>query len=505
MRRTILLTLLAASACAPERPREPTPGAVVTLATFTGKVDAAAGTFEVRTDEPAPRQVRGGLVTIPTDGVAATIANSGASWNRTSRGASICANAAVTGANVVVTAKYPSPTFLGGVYAQIDSILSGTGVQACTGNLDATPPDGLSNTWGLWSYGSLGANGTATAEWDFVTGSAASFTFRGSLRGVVGDQFAYGASSPSPPAMAGALDDLRRVVAYSPATRGIVYVTSGGAIAFVNLDGTLDKVYTPAAGAIQTLAVHPTASTVWFTKWTNVSGSNSLSYGLLQADGTLVGEQTYGEDGLVTNIAPDPNDATGLRALFVDTNTGGGRILAVQNNGGSDFGLSAATPTDIPVRDLAFGGDGKLYVTGQTNTLRVCTTHPALSADCTTTIAATGGNPWTVATLAAPDKVAYGVRGTAIYKVASSGAQTQVGAFSSIPVQVASGAIWFPFNWPTQYYVQVGHPNAYAAELLGTTANSQLAASPPVTVGEISHPGYLWVGGSAGIYRVRTD
>ena len=149
--------------------------------------------------------------------------------------------------------------------------------------------------------------------------------------------------------------DLSRVLAYSAATKGMVYVTSGGAIAFLNMDGTLDKVYTPAAGTIQTLAVHPTASTVWFTKWTNVSGSNSLSYGLLQADGTLVGEATYGGTGIRTNIAPDPGDATGLRALFLDTETGGGRIIAVQSTGGSSFDLSASrySTTVVPDRSAS--------------------------------------------------------------------------------------------------------------------------------------------------------
>ena len=152
MKRLIVVVALVSAACGSQKPVEPLPSpGYVTIGTFTGEVDVEAGSFSVRSDEGAAPLARTQVV-IPESSTTVTVANAGASWNGTVRTGQ-CGDAPVTGANVVVTQRYPTPTFLGAVYAEITSV-SATGVSAC--NSVAVPTGlGVSAQYGLWSHGSL--------------------------------------------------------------------------------------------------------------------------------------------------------------------------------------------------------------------------------------------------------------------------------------------------------------------------------------------------------------
>ena len=200
MKRMLAVAVILAAGCSAEKPKQsPASPETVVLATFTGEVDVARGTFVVTTDPTIAGRAAGfstHLVVPEPGGV--TVANSGLPWNKDRSPTGACGGVNVTGANVIVTQQYASPVFLGAVYASIDELV-GTGVNGC--NSDPVP-NGVTAPYGNWSYGRISQGSPVTKEWDFVTGTTARFIFKGKIRPSWARRAAPSSSAPTWPTTA---------------------------------------------------------------------------------------------------------------------------------------------------------------------------------------------------------------------------------------------------------------------------------------------------------------
>jgi hypothetical protein len=319
----------------------------VTLGTFTGEVDLVTGTFSVRSDREAGPSARTSAV-IPESSTTVTIANSGASWNSTIRSGQ-CGGAPVTGANVVVTQRYPSPTFLGAVYAEITAV-STTGVSACN-SVVAPTGLGVSAEYGLWSHGSLawvtagGATTSATTEWNFTTASATRFTFSGRIVAMVGTQLTGLGSDPG---AIGILQDTGTRMVYGP--------MNALNLQFIKYDGTSDGTSTAAlpAGYAYSLAVD--SSRIWFGTY---SAPSYVGYMNVDGSGTASSVQYYVNSALPYRIRIDPTDST--RAFFVYTVNAGTNPLASVRVGSPPTVSNVANLSNSPT-DFTFGANGNLFI-----------------------------------------------------------------------------------------------------------------------------------------------
>jgi len=125
MRSMLVVAVLLAAGCSAARndavAENPLPPGYAALATFTGEIDMDARTITIRTDPPGPASSasRSGL-TLPEGGTTVSIANGSTPAKVTGTGS--CAGYEVLTTDVVLTMNYPSPKFLGGLYAEITTL-----------------------------------------------------------------------------------------------------------------------------------------------------------------------------------------------------------------------------------------------------------------------------------------------------------------------------------------------------------------------------------------------
>ena len=256
----VIAALLAAgcSAATKEAATEnPLPPGYVTLSTFTADVDTVAGTFVIRSEPVAGARMPGMSQLVIVDPTEVTVANNGASWfnDPTEKG---CGSVPTWGANVTVTNKIASPTSLAGVYAEITSFGGASGTESCNKVVIASTPAGMSNTYGLWSYGTLQpATGAASTNWTFNYTTATRFSFSGRIVGVKVDSYQ---SLPSSVRTSGGITAFGSYMVYGSNGNGnLAYVSaSTGALA--------DEVATAPSSAsiVSTVAGDATNDRVWF-------------------------------------------------------------------------------------------------------------------------------------------------------------------------------------------------------------------------------------------------
>jgi hypothetical protein len=309
--RAILLAALAGMACAPKPPATDEPPQV-TLGWFEGEIDAAAGTFTVR-PAPPPAEPGWGLgrLVVPEGASALGIANpkSGAgSPTKVSNGCG--AGKDSLEAIVTITLNYPAPQFVGGIYAEITTLDPVTGYTACN---SAPVPDGLSDQYGLWSYGTLRPGAASTpGPWKFgYPSGAAPSKFAGRIVGVPGTTLPVTSSLPRPENPGATRSP---TIVYE--RERMAYVALGGTINYVGLDGaaTGSPVAFPAGQAGRSLAYKAgavaSADLLWFTTGNYVGVVyQGVAYSLTTSD---VGLDPW--DGL-GSIVLDPT--TPNRAWFL--------------------------------------------------------------------------------------------------------------------------------------------------------------------------------------------
>jgi hypothetical protein len=345
MKRLLVVAALLSAACGSQKPVEnPLPPGYVTVGTFTGEVDTEAGTFTVTSDEGTGPRARTQAV-VPESATTVTIANTGALvgtdvWNNAVSPTGACGGALVTGAKVIVTQKYGTPTFLGAVYAEITSV-SATGVTACN---STTAPTGLTAaTGGLWSYRDLTWAGGArnpnsnTVEWDFLTSSASRFTFSGRI---VAFQGKVTTTAITPSAGYPQWGDTGTQMVFSPYTANLQ---------FVAYDGTLGSPTGSTSGIVTSLIID--ANRIWF-----VTIGNTAYAGYMTKDGASI--STYQADTsnspIFDSIRRDP---------AVDTRAW---ILSMQYSYFRSFDIGGGLGTKRAVcsnpQDMVFGTNGNLFV-----------------------------------------------------------------------------------------------------------------------------------------------
>jgi hypothetical protein len=374
MKKLTVVAALVAAACGAQKPVEnsPPPGRV-TLATFTGEVNPEKGTFTIRT-EPTSTGSTGldpSALVIPEGASSVTIANAGSTpnvdvWNKHVSPTGACSNALVTGARVIVTQKYPSPTFLGAVYAEITAITGGTGVSACNSSED---PEGLDATWGLWSYGDLTWTpsgirnpNSKTVEWNFLTGTSAPFSFSGRIVAVKGRVDA---------AFTNTVSGIR---SWGDTGTQMVVAPNANRLRFVAYDGTLGGTSAALSANANTIAVD--ASRIWFT-----TGSAALDpwhgyVGYMTKTGETVTEIEGDTQShpLLDAIVTDPSTST--RAWYMSRSRNFFRSI----DAGASPTLGTARPfgSNCGPYDMVFGANGNLFFTCQGGTILEFTTAGAL-------------------------------------------------------------------------------------------------------------------------------
>lgn len=162
-------------------------GSSPVVATFEGEFDPATGKLTLRTGPPSSEN---GLVAFPTwsDGAA----GSGPDNTLELRSGTVlgtladgCAPGRSWEGDVVLSSFYRNQTF-SNVYVELTS-LTPSGFEACN---SAAPVTGVSAAFGLWSYGTIGRNGSgsnsATRTWRFRLPSDVRFTFTGRIMADLG-------------------------------------------------------------------------------------------------------------------------------------------------------------------------------------------------------------------------------------------------------------------------------------------------------------------------------
>ena len=492
----------------PEPPRFPgLPG--VELARFAGEVDPATGTVAIRMlDASSPGSARDRVV-IPSGASSVTIANSGSAWNNAKSPTAACSNANVTGANVIITQKYgqsSSPSFLGAVYAQIDTV-SASGTQACN---NAPKPTGLSDAYGLWSYGSLNwgtptaAAASSTVEWDWTWTSGSRFTFSGTIQGVMGDLVSTGLD----PAC-----NWYSCIVYDGSH--VVYASASTArLLFVNLDGShaITSDLLPAKGT--SLAADAVNGRVWFT--TEELGGTGYA-GYLSTTGTDVASRaTAASAPTLGSIVIDPDGAT--KAWFLETVTGSG--------GGSwVYSITVGAPPVLAFKGLGTGVANGLAILGSGAAKRIYVTYRGLDIieqyDSDVVLQGTvSSGTLTAAGCRGPAEIISDTAGGKLwFSAETSGAVctltpalsvAQVGAITN-----PRGLVQAPSNdrvWavsfsdtttPGQVQRMIPGDPPFPVAVPGTSTLQSITASPAVA-GTPAYPEALWItNGAGGLVRLR--
>ena len=288
MRRLLVVTALAAAACGAESmPQAPEAVQPLVLATFTGEVDAVAGTFTVQYEPTALGQALGmSALVIPGGTPGVTVANVPNSlWNNAPNG---CGTTATSGAIVRVTSNHASPTVLAKVYAEITSL---TPMTAAACNSDPAIPGVVATNGGLWSYGDVPAGAFSDRTWAFTFTSGVRSSFRGQIVAFRVD--------PLSAAMQSVATQSYRMA--GTATRALFIDTAGRRVVLVDASGTVTQSAVLSA-APTGVGANADGSQIW------VSLGSVARIARLDANGALVGSEiTLAAGGEPEAVAVDPN------------------------------------------------------------------------------------------------------------------------------------------------------------------------------------------------------
>lgn len=391
-----LAAALAALACGPRArsPAAPAPtdGPVV-LGTFTAEVDPAAGTFRFLSDPPPAAAPTGGRpparVVVPEGLGTLTVANTGATvgqdvWNGAVSPTAACGGALVTGARVALTADPFATSYYAGVYAEITGA-SATGVAAC--NADPAPV-GLSTLRGTWAYGEVGPylpwTTTVVREWNFLTASAARFTFTGRIVGAAVNDTAPGGAVTAIAAygalgLAYAVDAL---VGTTPENRvGVLDPTGIDLLAPVTIPRTV-----PGAASISAVASDGGATpVVWYAR---ASADGTGSVGLVRGDGSRGPDRVLSVEiaaADVLHLAAVPGSAP-LQAVLA---SGLARHLVLLTDGGASI-AATSRPLAYAPAGLVVHPNGSAYVADPAAGLIHVVGLPTLTETATVDAAAAG-------------------------------------------------------------------------------------------------------------------
>jgi hypothetical protein len=508
MKSLLVIAALLAAGCSAARnesaAENPLPPGYETLSTFTGEIDMDAGTITIRTDPPGPASSasRSGL-TLPEGGTTVSIANGSTPARATGTGS--CAGYEVLTTNVVLTMNYPSPKFLGGLYAEITT-LSGTGAESCN---SSAAPTGLSATKGLWAYGSVRQSSkTSTTAWNFKFTSGQRSTFSGRIVGILGDSFT---TLPAP------YSNDSATIAY--ARNRMVYAPWASAtLAFVGLDGS--NLNTPVsipfnASSLATyLGATALDDLIWFT--TYVNASNDEYVGVVKSDGTVVS----------TDGAPGEASPPGLRGIVVDPTTvnrawyistgnavGWFRSVTFDPVGGT---LTLGTTVAITsLQAIAFGPSPNQYIFASSYSGNRIYAYSAANRSLQATI-----TPWAECTgprqiiLGPDDKLWFGqynagnggfcnmnASGTTFVKLTTAANPRCLTVGKS--VTGAGSAVWVAdYSGRSATELIEGATAYYSVVVPSGTDLRPIAASPAVTT-PVEYPAYIWVVTNGGLERLQ--
>jgi hypothetical protein len=407
--------------------------------------------------------------------------------------------------DVVLTLNYPAPKFVGGIYAEILSIIGTTGAEAC--NSDPAP-SGLGNVDGLWSYGTVNQSlKTSTRTWNFKVPSTVRTTFTGRIVGVVGDTYVAPTPLPTP------------VVNYSPtiahARNGMVYATSDSPnLAYVGLDGSYQglSLDLPAfANAVATyIGPTPADDLTWFT--TDVDVDNLAYVGVVTGDGTVYSiESGAGTIPLLNDLVIDATSPTN-RAWFVSISSG--YINNVTLNPGPPR-LTLGTPIPlVQPQYIAFGPPPQqhIFVTSYWgNTLTAYSAVDGSLVGSYPTPTACNGPAQVV--LGPDDKLWFtqfgqfgGVcnmdaAGTTFTRVTSS--PNPQGLAVSRSATGTGSAVWVTDFAKLSVTELVEGESAFISIVLPTGSALNTIAASPAVAGPPAHPAYIWAATDAGLHRLQ--
>ena len=376
MRKLLLLAALAAAGCAAQKTEEKAlPSGTVEIATFTAEVDPMAGTIEIRsrpTEMGRALRVNRLVEVVPADvSVANTMAGSPLApltWFNVPQGGSIpsCTTGYtgnVWGANVTITTRAPN-TILSNVYAQIVNFAGAAGQEGCN---SVPAPPGLDSSYGLWSTPVM-SNGVATQNWVFKYASSSRFTFSGRIMASVATLF----PTPAFPLPDEGIVDNGTGVVYSDFRNPrLVFLELGG-------DGTWS--WLPSSGLPDyawALAKDVSRSRIWYATTNELDATRLKSYVgyVTSGDHGASGSSVVVENAGSTTSALRPwsikADPSLDRAWFVASDWTvssnaytGARLFYVDVAGGAVSAPVQVSSLDgLLARSLAFGPDGKIYVT----------------------------------------------------------------------------------------------------------------------------------------------
>jgi hypothetical protein len=506
MKRLLVVAVVVAAGCSAAKDESgvenPLPPGYVTLATFTGEVDMDAGTVTVRTDPPGPldSSSRAGL-TFTEGASTVSIANSGTPARAAGTGS--CAGNEVLTTSVVLTMNYPSPKFLGGLYAEITT-LSGTGAESCN---SSAAPTGLSATKGLWAYGSVRQSAkTSTTPWNFKFTSGQRSTFSGRIVGVLGDSFT---SLPAP------YSNDSATIAY--ARNRMVYAPWASAtLAFVGLDGS--NLNTPVsipfnASSLATyLGATASDDLIWFTTYENALSDEYV--GVVKGDGTVV--STDGAPGLpsapgIRGIVVDPTTAN--RAWYISTQAGWFRSVTFDPVAGTlALGSTVAVSS---LQAIAFGPSPNQYIFASSYSgnriYAYSAANRSLQATITPSVECTG--PMQII-LGPDDKLWFGqfnagnggfcnmnAAGTTFVKLATASNPRCLTVGKS--VEGTGNAVWVAdFAGRSATELIEGATAYYSVVVPSGTDLRPIAASPAVT-SPVQYPAFIWVVTNGGLERLQ--
>ncbi len=353
MKRLTVFAALMFAACGSQKPAESSlPPGYVTLATFTADVDTAAGTFVFRTDPVTSNGASGPGHMAFVEPTEVTVASS-AAWSNVSTEKG-CGLVPTWGASVTVTNKIASPTSIGGVYAEITAFAGPAGTTACNAVANTARPAGMSNSLGLWTYGTLlPATGAASVSWAFNYTSGAKFSFSGRIVGV--KVTSYAALPPST-RTAGNMAPYGSYMVYgapSGTTATIVYANAS--------TGVLDSQVTVPSNVLTGVAGDATNSRVWFLSESSSTGPGYV--GVVADPGHVVSSATD-DNAAPFNVIIDPRDKT--LAWFINQAVApAGYIRSARYTPGSP-GTIALSPTKTSLASypqyMAMGLNNNLYV-----------------------------------------------------------------------------------------------------------------------------------------------
>jgi hypothetical protein len=327
----------AAAACSPDAERSTTLDqasrpASATVATFEGSFDPATGALTIRTT-PSPSLASVMAYTPWVDGVpGAGPKDTFELRNGTVTGSALaCSGSASWEGDVILTSFFDTQAF-SDVAIELTSLVP-AGNEACN---SAAPYDGMSAAYGLWDYGTIGINGSATRTWRFANPDSETFTFRGRIMATV-------SAIPAPANGAGSFEWAPYMFADPPHSfqqegTTLSHVFWNGS-AFVDLVGPLD--FAPV-GAVATN--NPVGVTFPVQQWAGPFASGANRYQATDALG-LDGDFTA-----CVKFRPGADPAVGDRKVLLakgsPVNGGGdGWALSQQHGAAQQYGMWYSTPT----------------------------------------------------------------------------------------------------------------------------------------------------------------